>query len=289
MEMQLHPGAAVGSAAVVEPGGYNGRFDVNENTPTDQLIAWTLERFAHQKMLMTTSFGMEGCALIDMYAKHGKPVTVVYLDTFSPGASPAAVNFGGDVDLAGTSTLVIELAGTALGSQYDTLAVSGDLTLGGALDVDLLDGFTPLPGSVFQIVSAAGGVGGSFENALLPALSGANWQMRYSVNAVLLQVALTGDYNFNGRVDAADYTLWRNSLGQIGIGLAADGDGDRQIDVDDYAVWKTHFGDAVGSGAGSSSGFSTHSDTAAPEPTSALLSLVSLLVLVAARSRRSSN
>jgi phosphoadenosine phosphosulfate reductase len=32
-------------------------------------------------MLMTTSFGMEGCALIDMYARSQVPLTVVYLDT----------------------------------------------------------------------------------------------------------------------------------------------------------------------------------------------------------------
>ena len=54
---------------------------VNEDTPTETFIAWTLERFANQRMIMTTSFGMEGCALIDMYARHGKPLSVVYLDT----------------------------------------------------------------------------------------------------------------------------------------------------------------------------------------------------------------
>jgi len=32
-------------------------------------------------MVITTSFGMEGCALIDMYAAHGEPLTVIYLDT----------------------------------------------------------------------------------------------------------------------------------------------------------------------------------------------------------------
>ena len=31
--------------------------------------------------LVTTSFGMEGCALIDMAARHGVPLPVVYLDT----------------------------------------------------------------------------------------------------------------------------------------------------------------------------------------------------------------
>ena len=54
---------------------------ITEDSPTDELIAWSLERFANQRLVLTTSFGMEGCALIDMYASHGQPVTVVYLDT----------------------------------------------------------------------------------------------------------------------------------------------------------------------------------------------------------------
>lgn len=54
---------------------------INEDSTTDRVVAWTLERFADQRMVITTSFGMEGCALIDMYASHGKPLTVVYLDT----------------------------------------------------------------------------------------------------------------------------------------------------------------------------------------------------------------
>ena len=54
---------------------------INDESPTDQVIAWTLERFADQRMVITTSFGMEGCALIDMCAEKGKHLTVVYLDT----------------------------------------------------------------------------------------------------------------------------------------------------------------------------------------------------------------
>jgi len=54
---------------------------IAEDTPAERLIPWTLERFSDQRMIITTSFGMEGCALIDMYAAHGKPMTVVYLDT----------------------------------------------------------------------------------------------------------------------------------------------------------------------------------------------------------------
>jgi hypothetical protein len=60
-----------------------------------------------------------------------------------------------------------------------------------------------------------------------------------------------GDYNGDGNVDAADYTIWRDSLGAIGSGLAADGNLNSQIDAGDYDVWKTHFGQS-GIGAGAS-------------------------------------
>ena len=54
---------------------------INEDSPTDELIAWSVEHFADRKMAITTSFGMEGCALTDMFARLQKPLTVVYLDT----------------------------------------------------------------------------------------------------------------------------------------------------------------------------------------------------------------
>lgn len=54
---------------------------ITEDTPTERVIAWSLQRFAEHRMTMTTSFGMEGCALIDMYAQHQVPLTVCYLDT----------------------------------------------------------------------------------------------------------------------------------------------------------------------------------------------------------------
>lgn len=54
---------------------------MTEDASTEELIAWTFDRFADQRMMMTTSFGMEGCALLDMYGRHGRPLTVVYLDT----------------------------------------------------------------------------------------------------------------------------------------------------------------------------------------------------------------
>ncbi len=53
--------------------------------------------------------------------------------------------------------------------------------------------------------------------------------------------AVAGDYNFDGRVDAADYTLWRDTLGST-IALDADGDRSGIIDAEDYAIWRANFG-----------------------------------------------
>jgi Dockerin type I domain len=97
--------------------------------------------------------------------------------------------------------------------------------------------------------------------------------------------ALPGDYNQNGVVDAADFVVWRRSVGQTGAGLAADGNGDGTINADDYQVWRSHFGQPPGSGAaGYPLGASAESlSAAAPEPTSNLVCLVALSLIVAYR------
>lgn len=52
-----------------------------------------------------------------------------------------------------------------------------------------------------------------------------------------------GDYNLNGLVDAADYVLWRDTLGQqVTPGSGADGDGNGTIGAGDYEYWRAQFG-----------------------------------------------
>jgi hypothetical protein len=53
-----------------------------------------------------------------------------------------------------------------------------------------------------------------------------------------LQFASTnfGDYNYNGVVDAADFVIWRKSLGTT-------------YTLGDYEVWRAHFGNTVPSGS----------------------------------------
>jgi hypothetical protein len=80
---------------------------------------------------------------------------------------------------------------------------------------------------------------------------------------------LAGDYNRDGTVDAADYTLWRNSLGEFVANYhAADGNGNGIIDEADYETWKVNFGATESGGS--------MAPEAVPEPSSAwtLLSLL---------------
>jgi phosphoadenosine phosphosulfate reductase len=54
---------------------------VDETSDPEAIVAWALHRFADRRLVVTTAFGMEGCALIDMVARHGVSVPVVWLDT----------------------------------------------------------------------------------------------------------------------------------------------------------------------------------------------------------------
>jgi hypothetical protein len=59
---------------------------------------------------------------------------------------------------------------------------------------------------------------------------------------------LVGDYNGDGNIDAADYTVWRDTLGQsVTAGTGADGNENGVIDGpagvgSDYDLWATNYG-----------------------------------------------
>ena len=61
----------------------------------------------------------------------------------------------------------------------------------------------------------------------------------------ILRPKLPGDYNRDGVVGAADYTIWRDTLGST-TDLRADGDGSGAVDMNDYIYWKDRFGNTTG-------------------------------------------
>ncbi|MEA2238059.1 MAG: fibronectin-binding autotransporter adhesin [Thermoanaerobaculia bacterium] len=71
----------------------------------------------------------------------------------APGASPGTLTINGDYVQASNAALDIQIAGTAPGTQYDRLLVSGNVTLDGALNVSMISGFVPASGNAFQVLT----------------------------------------------------------------------------------------------------------------------------------------
>ncbi|WP_146584480.1 right-handed parallel beta-helix repeat-containing protein [Posidoniimonas polymericola] len=171
----------------------------------------------------------------------------------APGESAGVIMIVGNYTQAASGILMMELAAA---DNHDALAASGDLTAGGALEVTLIDGFQPSAGDSFPLLAWGGQKGGAFDSLLLPALSAPlAWDVTLLESQGLLSVVqaalLPGDFNDDGVVDAADYTVWRdNTSGAYTPG--------------DYQTWRSNYGSAAATGG----------ETPVPEP-------VGLLLLVA--------
>ena len=106
---------------------------------------------------------------------------------------------------------------------------------------------------------------------------GMNTPSYFAIDDLVLDVNVPpGDYNGDGFVDAADYTLWRDGEGQAAQrrGLGADGDLSGAIDAGDYATWRDHYGAT----------FSP--STAVPEPATLVATLFSAVAFLFLGSRR---
>ncbi len=71
----------------------------------------------------------------------------------SPGASIGSLALAGDYIQTSAGALNIELGGTVPGTGHDQLNISGQVTLAGALNVTLTNGFLPSIGDSFRILS----------------------------------------------------------------------------------------------------------------------------------------
>jgi hypothetical protein len=77
------------------------------------------------------------------------------------------------------------------------------------------------------------------------------------------EVAVTGDYDADGDVDANDYQRWVDRYGTADP--AADGNGDGAVDAADYSVWRDVFAPTP--------------TLAVPEPSTTLLAAAGMLAM----------
>ena len=181
--------------------------------------------------------------------------------TVAPGNSPGKLTVEGNYVHEAGSSLTIEIGGLLETQEYDVLNVSGSMTLnGGTLDVVLIDGFVPSGGDSFDILDFSS-LTGDFTSVNLPA--GFNWNESLLLTDGILSIGLTGDFDFDGDVDGADFLVWQRGFGTT-------------HNAADIADWQTYFGTTAVAASAS----------AVPEPTSAGLLVMALGALVLVGRRR---
>ncbi|WP_146584994.1 hypothetical protein [Posidoniimonas polymericola] len=95
----------------------------------------------------------------------------------------------------------------------------------------------------------------------------------------VLPQGLPGDFNNDGSVDAADYSVWRDNLGQSDEALNGNGSGGGTVVQADYALWRSQYGATTGAAAGPAA-------VGVPEPAAPCIAL--LLSTLAGLRRRGS-
>jgi hypothetical protein len=203
----------------------------------------------------------------------------------NPGNGVGSLRVDSIFSQAATATLNIELGGTGAG-QFDKLVVGTTAVLNGFISVGYANGFVPAINDTFEILTAT-----TVNNAGVIELSPADvpyYQLTTSGTNVLLKVlaiepppvtGVIGDYNNDNKVDAADYTVWRDNLGSSFVLPHRDPANSGNVGPADYASWKSHFGQSAGAGS------SFDSSTGVPEPTTCLLLLLGATMMGVIRRR----
>jgi hypothetical protein len=121
----------------------------------------------------------------------------------------------------------------SLVQYYSGVATNDDEFEG--YDAILMDLVLPTDGTYYIRVEAFNG------SEAVPAERRGNYELFLYRFASSEQI-LAGDYNDDGFVDAADYTVWRDAYATDSGGLIADGDGSGSIDPGDFDVWAANYG-----------------------------------------------
>ncbi len=256
-------------------GGYNGTTNFGKVTWSDSVLG------VLGSGTYTTARNFGSILISEAGPSAG---TVSGLSLFQPGASELSLDgqtltVDGDLTMNSASSLEFDVAEIG----QDRVNVVGGAMLDGVIQVTKLGDFTPIDGTAYTLLTAVEGItdlGVSYE---LP--EGFFASIIDTTNLVVVfSAGLPGDYNGDGFVNAADYTVWRDNLGATEDGGVLNGNGTGGIvDVGDFDLWKMNFGASVFSAVGALS-----SQAAVPEPSAALLLAAGVVCLALQHGRRGS-
>src|SRR5579859_816431 len=105
--------------------------------------------------------------------------------TVDPGGPGTAgtLTITGTYTQTSTGVLNADIGGTTAGTQFDQLNVTGGVTLGGTLNVALINGFTPASGETFQVLTYGSQTGQFATIVQPPASSGVTFTPTYGATA----------------------------------------------------------------------------------------------------------
>lgn len=139
--------------------------------------------------------------------------------------------------------LVVDVHGRADG-QYDKLTSTAAMTLDGTLEIQLGNGFAPVRGDEFAILSAASRAG-SFAQVIGPDPGPNNaWRVRYEPARAVLTITCTADLGGDHVVSLSDLAILLSHFGTetAARGEQGDIDGDGDVDLQDLAECLVAFG-----------------------------------------------
>lgn len=212
----------------------------------------------------------------------------------SGGIADVAETFSNTADAYGKPVVLVETGFASRGAQYEPISdFEFDVTPQGQADFlqALVNVVQDVPNDLgagvfwwYPEALSVGNVNGEnvWEGGRLGLFDpNGNLLPAASVFDQFLPSGLVGDYNGNNILDAADYSVWRDAI-TTGSPLENDSNGNGIADAGDFDYWRAHFGETLGSGAGSGS-----SAAAVPEPTVWILSGLALAGLLPLRRRQS--
>ncbi|MEZ4710887.1 MAG: hypothetical protein R3A44_27055 [Caldilineaceae bacterium] len=165
----------------------NGQIDLKNNTVALQNVNLVVNENGNYTV---GAFQLDGDS--NFSGSGTIPGNIVNRASVAPGDSPGQLQIGGNYQQEITGTLAIELNGLSAGAEFDQLQIAGNATLGGTLDLTLLNNYMPAIGDAFVIVTAAG-VTGEFTT-----INGADidssrtFSITYGVDSVTIDVVGTG-------------------------------------------------------------------------------------------------